>query len=308
MSFDAWPSPESRRGPLPRIEDLPVREQGYDQESVRRAFDDFYRHAAQLDASLKALEAVEAFRRDAAELRHDLRALHALGVGSVSDPGWSRSTSWTYDQPVREVSAAALRIGAEAALLIAVGVVAGVSHLRAWVIVALMGAALVVVWLSEWLAARARTRVPANVYEPIAYADPPPAAEGEPAPYVEAVVLEQEVGWSAFEAPAEDDEELPPAPLEDTEEGASPAVAEAPEPEPEPAQADELQPAVGADPDGDERTGRGWFRRRRGKSALPGEVEPDADSAPPSHVRVLAAGEPHDAPWERGFDGEPEEG
>jgi hypothetical protein len=55
MSYDAWPSPDSPRGPLPRIDDLPIAEQGYDQEAVREAFDAFYRHAAQLDASLKAL-------------------------------------------------------------------------------------------------------------------------------------------------------------------------------------------------------------------------------------------------------------
>ena len=81
MSPDAWPSPDAAPAPLPRIEDLPLVEQGYDQEAVRLAFDSFYRHAAQLDASLRALEAVEVFRRDADALRNDLRALRALGLG-----------------------------------------------------------------------------------------------------------------------------------------------------------------------------------------------------------------------------------
>ena len=81
MSSDAWPSPDQSPAPLPRIEDLPLSEQGYDQEAVRLAFDSFYRHAAQLDASLRALEAVEVFRRDADALRNDLRALRALGLG-----------------------------------------------------------------------------------------------------------------------------------------------------------------------------------------------------------------------------------
>src|SRR4029079_5073685 len=81
MSPDSWPSPDSPPPALPRIEDLPIADHGYDQEAVRLAFDSFYRHAAQLDASLRALEAVEVFRRDADALRNDLRALRAMGLG-----------------------------------------------------------------------------------------------------------------------------------------------------------------------------------------------------------------------------------
>src|ERR1700745_1894993 len=101
MSSDAWPSPEAESAPLPRIEDLPIAEQGYDQEAVRVAFDNFYRHAAQLDASLRALEAVEAFRRDADALRNDLRALQALGFGGssgVAEPAWA-TTSYERSRP-----------------------------------------------------------------------------------------------------------------------------------------------------------------------------------------------------------------
>src|SRR4051794_41789875 len=86
MTSDAWPSPDAQPGPLPRIEDLPLAEQGYEQEAVRAAFDAFYRHAAQLDASLRALEAVEVFRRDADALRNDLRAIRALGLGGGREP------------------------------------------------------------------------------------------------------------------------------------------------------------------------------------------------------------------------------
>src|SRR5436305_11548174 len=94
MSSDAWPSPDTPPAPLPRIEDLPLAEQGYDQEAVRLAFDSFYRHAAQLDASLRALEAVEVFRRDADALRNDLRALRALGLGGgvAAEPSWATAT------------------------------------------------------------------------------------------------------------------------------------------------------------------------------------------------------------------------
>src|SRR5881398_543260 len=107
MSSDAWPSPDAPPAPLPRIEDLPLVEQGYDQEAVRLAFDSFYRHAAQLDASLKALEAVEVFRRDAMELRNDLRSLRALGIGGA-EPSWT-SSAWTYERPRRELPAAVPR-------------------------------------------------------------------------------------------------------------------------------------------------------------------------------------------------------
>jgi len=161
---------------LPRLEDLPIAERGYDQEAVRLAFDSFYRHAAQLDASLRALEAVEIFRRDADALRNDLRALRSLGLGggsSTSDPGWAVRS---YERERREVSGAVLRLAFEAALLVAVAVVAGVGHFKTTVIVALMAGAFAIVALSEWLASRSRFIPPSVGF----------LAEGEPAPYVEA--------------------------------------------------------------------------------------------------------------------------
>src|SRR5215475_8391162 len=100
MSSDSWPSPDSPPASLPRLEDLPISERGYDQEAVRAAFDSFYRHAAQLDVSLRALDAVEVFRRDADALRNDLRALRSLGLGSAAEPGWAQTT---YERPKRDV-------------------------------------------------------------------------------------------------------------------------------------------------------------------------------------------------------------
>src|SRR5213082_3995446 len=80
MDHESWPSPQTpAREPLPRVEDLPVAEQGYEQESVKAAFDSFYRHAAQLDAALRTLEAVDSFHRQAAALRADLRTLRTAG-------------------------------------------------------------------------------------------------------------------------------------------------------------------------------------------------------------------------------------
>jgi hypothetical protein len=175
MSSDAWPSPESAPAPLPRLEDLPLADRGYDQEAVRVAFDSFYRHAAQLDASLRALEAVEIFRRDADALRNDLRALRSLGLGGglSAEAGWSVRS---YERERREVSGAVLRLAFEAALLVAVAVVAGVGHFKTSVIVALMAGAFAIVALSEWLASRSRFIPPSVGF----------LSEGEPAPYVEA--------------------------------------------------------------------------------------------------------------------------
>jgi hypothetical protein len=177
MTHDAWPSSETPPGPLPRIEDLPLADQGYEQEAVREAFDAFYRHAAQLDVSLHALEAVELFRRDADVLRNDLRALRALGFGGgLQDPGW---TTPRYDAPRSEVPMVVLRLAAEAALIVTVAVIAGVANFRPAVVVALMATAFVIVALSEWLAGRARFVPPAAAFLPS-------VGEGEPAPYVEA--------------------------------------------------------------------------------------------------------------------------
>src|SRR5664279_19187 len=160
---DAWPSPDAPPGPLPRIEDLPIAEQGYEQEAVRDAFDVFYRHAAQLDVSLHALEAVEVFRRDADALRNDLRALRALGFGggALQEPAWAAPR---YDVPRSELPMVVLRLAAEAALIVAVAVIAGVAHFRPALVVALMAGAFVIVALSEWLAGRARFVPPAIAF------------------------------------------------------------------------------------------------------------------------------------------------
>ena len=176
MSSDAWPSPDGQPKPLPRIEDLPISERGYEQEAVRAAFESFYRHAAQLDASLRALEAVEVFRRDADALRNDLRALRAIGLAGP-DPSW---TTQGYERERREIPGAAVRLVFEAALIIAVAVIAGVAHLSNVRIVELMAGAFVIVALSEWLAARARYVPPA-----VGFVSNDAL---EPAPYVEARV------------------------------------------------------------------------------------------------------------------------
>jgi hypothetical protein len=247
---DAWPSPDSPAGPLPRIEDLPIAEQGYDQESVRLAFDSFYRHAAQLDASLRALEAVEVFRRDADALRNDLRALRTLGLGfGAADPAWS-APRWEPEH--REVPTVVLRLAGEAALIVAVAVIAGVANFRPVVVVALMAVAFVIVALSEWLAARGRFVPPAAAF----------LSPGEPAPYVEAPA-------PAWGGAVEPDEDTQPEALTIVGRPEDEALDDG-EPAPDPWEAGLVahaalpladHPGVEPEPELDERSG--LFRRRR---------------------------------------------
>jgi hypothetical protein len=247
MSSDAWPSPDSPPAALPRIEDLPIAEPGYDQEAVRLAFDSFYRHAAQLDASLRALEAVEVFRRDADALRNDLRALRALGLGGgQSEPAWARQT---YERVTPEIPGVVLRLAAEAALIVAVAVVAGVAQFRGWVTVLLMALAFAVVAVSEWLASRARFVPPAVAFLP------PLDEAGEPAPYVEAPAPE----WGAAPAlePGEDTEPDALTIVESAQEEPSGVDGDAPATDPW------EQPAEEDEPDAVLAERGGIFRRRR---------------------------------------------
>jgi hypothetical protein len=224
MSPDAWPSPDASPAPLPRIEDLPLADQGYDQEAVRLAFDSFYRHAAQLDASLRTLEAVEVFRRDADALRNDLRALRALGLGGAPEPAWATRT---YESARPAVPGVVLRLAAESALIVVVAVIAGVAKFSSPVIVLLMSVAFVIVALSEWLAARARFVPPAVAFLP--------EDIGEPAPYVEAPAPDRNP--RALEAGEDTEEDALTMIAAPSEDGVDPwehgVVEDGEEPEPE---------------------------------------------------------------------------
>jgi hypothetical protein len=278
MTQDAWPSPDAHSGPLPRIEDLPIAEQGYEQEAVRLAFDSFYRHAAQLDASLRALEAVEVFRQDADALRNDLRALRELGLGGSREPAWPELR---YERPPREVPGTVFRLAGEAALIVAVAVIAAVAHFRPLVVVALMAAAFVIVAFAEWLASRSRFVTP-----PVGFMPEASPAAAEPTADV----------WAA---PVRADEaaglrEPEPDELTMVGEAGAPAIAEAaPEaekPEPEEAeQEQEPEPVAEAEPE-------------------PAEEEPEAESEPEPEPEALADDEDFDEaepdepvidPWEQ---------
>ncbi len=256
MEPEAWPTPQTPpREPLPRVEDLPVADQGYEQESVKAAFDSFYRHAAQVDAALRTLEAVDSFHRNAASLRADLRALRASGWTQQS---WTQPQSYGYGMraPREGVPPAVWRIGGEVAFLVAVAVTLGVAKLSWWAIVLSMAGAFAIVCVIEWLAGR----------EQLSFARPVPSAPAHPV--VEAQRADDtdehdSLGWTAFEeaqepsdamtiigSPARDDE-----PVDETE----------PEPEPEPVPVPdepELPPAAEAEVEGRASESRGWWRRR----------------------------------------------
>jgi hypothetical protein len=302
MEQEAWPSPQTptTREPLPRVEDLPVAEQGYEQESVKAAFDSFYRHAAQLDAALRTLEAVDSFHRHAASLRSDLRALRAAGWTQQS---WTAPPTYAYGwrAPREGVSPAVWRIGGEVAFLVAAAVTVGVANLSWWAILLAMAGAFTIVCLIEWLAGQeplsfARTAQPAS---------PHPIVEAHPA---EEADEQEALGWTAFEEAQEPSDAMtiigvsPPdterEPAAEAEPETEPEAEAELEPEPEEEEPDEpdLPPAaeVGVEPDGRRR----WWRRRKAQA----ESQPESEQ--PRHVRVLPADDEADRadPWEQGLD------
>jgi hypothetical protein len=310
---DSWPSAEheaERASPLPRVEDLPYAERGYEAERVREAFDAFYRHIARLDATLRTIEAVEVFRDQAGELRKELRALRTAG--------WTQQP-WLPSYSTREharpgVPEAVFRWALEACFVIAVPVAASIADLRSlWIIAAAAGAFLIVA-ITEWAASRERDVLPAPA--PASGAPPAPAAEErEPVALPPAEPAPGEATEWTLPPPVEE-----PEPEEESEQEELTVVAEAaqvePAAEPEPAAEvevvveepeAEVAPEPPAEPTAEEPPRRRWWRRERSAEE---EDEPDADEDRPKHVRVLPAEaesrvEPLD-PWEEELDAEPE--
>jgi hypothetical protein len=279
------------REPLPRVEDLPVAEQGYEQESVKAAFDTFYRHAAQLDAALRTLEAVDSFHRHAGALRADLRALRAAGWTQQSWTGAPYGYGYgpAMRAPREGISPAVWRIAGEVAFLIAASVALGVAKLDWWVIVLVMASAFLLVVGIEWLASRDRlTLATAPVDEhPVVEAAPAPAAEQ----------TEESLGWTAFEEAQEPSDAMTIIGESIEAEREHEPVADAAEEVPPEEEA--AEPLEGAAEASEERTRRRWFRRREAS-----EESAEAEVDVPRHVRVLSADEQAAAsdPWEQGFD------
>jgi hypothetical protein len=186
---------------------LPVVWEGYDRARVDAAFDAFYRHIAQLDSTLRALESVEVFRQQAGDLRADLRSIRAAG--------WAPYPRGYALAPERSlfgsVPAAVPRIALEVVFLIGVAAVVAAAEFSTGEIVAVMGAAVLITFLVELLAGRDRRRKPPGpLAEPAAQAREraPVAAQPLPKPVVAAAPQQPRqdgAGWAAFaEQPGQD--------------------------------------------------------------------------------------------------------
>src|ERR1051325_3046305 len=167
-----WPSPHHHEPhALPRVDDLPAAWEGYDRERVEAAFDAFYRHIAQLDATLRALESVEVFREQAGDLRVELRSLRAAGWAP-----YPRGYAYTPERSMLgAVPSAVTRIGLEVVFLVIVAAVVAVAKFSSVEIVGVMAGAVVITFLVELIAARERrgaTPIPAAA--PVARSAPPP--------------------------------------------------------------------------------------------------------------------------------------
>jgi hypothetical protein len=277
------------------VEDLPVAEQGYEQESVKAAFDSFYRHAAQLDAALRTLEAVDSFHRHASALRSDLRALRTAGWTQQSWSGASPSYGYGMRAPREGVPPVVWRVAGEVVFLIAVAVGLGLASLSWWAILLAMAGALAVVCAIEWAAGR----------EEYAFAQPPVAAAASAPvhPVVDAQRSDDTeehdaLGWTAFEEAQEPSDAMTIIGAVPRDDGDEPVAEASPEePEPEEPEDPELPPAA---EEPSER--RRWWQRRPDATV----TEPVDET--PRHVRVLPADgdkAAEDDPWEHGFGDDP---
>jgi hypothetical protein len=290
MENEAWPTPQtSSREPLPRVDDLPVAEQGYEQESVKAAFDSFYRHAAQLDAALRTLESVDSFHRHASALRSDLRALRAAGWTQQSWSSPPSSYGYGLRAPREGVSPVVWRVAGEVSFLIAVAVALGLASFSWWRIVLAMAGALAIVCAVEWAAGRGEesfARAPLAQTPPVH-----PVVEAQRSEDTEEHVA---FGWTAFEEAQEPSDAMTIIGAPPRDEASVAEVEPEPDSEPEPEPEPELPPAAEEQVSDDEPRKHWW---RRGAKE---EDEPEPAVEAPRHVRVLPAD--GEDPWEQGFD------
>jgi hypothetical protein len=276
MTDGDWVPSERRREPLPRLEDLSEAGDGYDREAVKAAFAAFYRHAADVDATLRVLETVEAFQRQAADLRADIRALRAASWGPSPSP---RSASWYAGPrtsrgyaPASALSDALPRVAVETVFILLVAVGAALAGVSTPLVVLLVLGAWLIVGAAEVVIATGRPRIRRRRAE----LPPVPAAEPQPtmvAPPIEAERVEEEEQVAAEPEPAEAERVEPDEEIEAEPVAAEPAAAEeVPEPAPETDAPEAEEPAAPA-------PARRFWRRRRdeGVEAMPAT----------GHVRVL---------------------
>jgi hypothetical protein len=271
---DVWERGEAAARRLPRVEDLPLAEQGFDREAVREAFDSFYRHAAELDATLRLLESVEVFGTQARELRAEIRSLRRASWGPLPQrPVWAAGRGSSMPARTGGALPSALpRLAVEAAFIVLVAVGAALADLSVALIVLLVLAAWLIVGLAEFATSTRRaTPRPGLLPAPARREEGPVAEPAPPAPA-------ETAGQATM---------IEPMPV------AEPAVQ--PEPSQVPPEAEHPPTVLQAEPT----TKRRWLRR---KPAAEPEPVPMAQS---KHVRVLpvepATEEPAAGadPWER---------
>ena len=249
---EGWtPGGEEGGTRLPRVEDLPVVQEGYDQGAVAAAFDAFYRHAAQLDATLAVLESVATFRKEAGDLRADIRELRASAWGPL--PG--RQT-WAAGYAVRASSQrggfldVAPRIAVEAAFIILVAVGAAIADLSTTTVVLVVVAAWLVVGLAEVLASLTRQPAPPPMLRPAPLpVEPEPVRAAASEPAVEAAPEPVRDPWEIEVLPVLEPEPEPQ--LEQLAEESEPDELEEQEPE-EPELEPELESELEAELEAEE--------------------------------------------------------
>ena len=179
---------------LPRTDDLPRSDDGFDPARVEEAFASFAERVHELESVAAEL------RAELRELRADRRteqrpATYAdedwpadAGFGRAASPDWVASVPPPLLRPV-----AVPRIVLEGAFLLAVALLAGLADLDAVWIVLVMAAAWALVALSEWTAAAKRARWHLEEIAPSVTPDGEAAAESTgpwSMPVVEATAVE----------------------------------------------------------------------------------------------------------------------
>lgn len=227
---------------LPRTDDLPRPDDGFDPARVEEAFASFAERVHELEsvaAELRAeLRELRAERRPAERRPPERRAVlyddedwpvdaASRGVGREPSPDWVASVPPPLGRPF-----AVPRVALEGAFLLAVALLAGLADLEAAWIVLVMTAAWALVALSEWAAAAKRARWRLDEIAPSVAAETDPASESTgpwSMPVVEATAVETADGSESRTVIAA----LPSEP--DADDGADAPAEAAPEQEAEPA-------------------------------------------------------------------------
>ena len=251
---------------LPRTEDLPRSDEGYDATRVEEAFGSFAERVRELESVAGELRSeLQALRRERAARTPSAapppRALvedeaWPVEPGAVTSPDWIASVPPPVLRPV-----AVPRLVLEGIFILLVALFAGLAGLRPGWIVLLMLAAWALVALSEWAAAAKHARWRLNeIPEPVAQAHAAGESTGPwSMPVVGATVVvgreesEDHTVVAKLPAPPEDSGATAEPPAE-------PATALPEEPVTPPGEITDEQPPR-----------RGLFRRRRAAEPAPAD-------------------------------------